>query len=511
MSLDTIKVPTLDQLGEVAAELGFSLTNADLAAHRESLLPSFEAYNQLDRLPDELPSVTYPRLPGRRPAPEENRHSAWYIKTEVAGASAGKLKGKKIALKDNICLAGVPLMNGASTMEGYVPDVDATVVTRILDAGGTIAGKTVCEYFCFSGGSHTSASGPVHNPHRMGYSAGGSSSGSAAVVALGEVPMALGGDQGGSIRIPAAFCGIYGLKPTHGLVPYTGIMPIELTLDHTGPMTGTVEDNALLLEVLAGPDGLDPRQYGGAVAKPYREALGKGPAGLRIAVVEEGFGHPQTMPQVDAIVREAAARFRGLDATVETVSVPIHRLGSAIWLPVAAEGATMQMMLGNGFGFNWQGLYVTSMLDFHSAWRNRADELSDSLKNTMLLGHYMVTRYRGHYYAKAQNLVRRLRRAYDDVLARHDLLLMPTVPIVATPLPEANAPIGQILQRAFEMLANTAQFDCTHHPAMSLPCGLVDGLPVGMTLVAKAFDEETIYRAAAAFEKGVDWRSLKAG
>jgi amidase len=503
MSLNTVKVPTLAQLGEVAAELGFSFTEADLAAHRDSLLPSFEAYNQLDRMPDELPPVTYPRLPGRRPPFEENRHGAWYIKTEVEGASAGELKGKKIALKDNVCLAGVPLMNGASTMEGYV--------TRILDAGGTIVGKTVCEYFCFSGGSHTSASGPVHNPHRMGYSAGGSSSGSAAVVALGEVPMALGGDQGGSIRIPASFCGIYGLKPTHGLVPYTGIMPIELTLDHTGPMTGTVEDNALLLEVLAGPDGLDPRLYGAAVAKPYREALGRSAAGLRIAVVEEGFGHPQAMPQVDAIVREAAERFRGLDAAVETVSIPMHRLGSAIWLPVAAEGATMQMMLGNGFGFNWQGLYVTSMLDFHSVWRNRADELSDSLKNTMLLGHYMVTRYRGHYYAKAQNLVRRLRRAYDDVLARYDLLLMPTLPMVATPLPEANAPVAQILQRAFEMLANTAQFDCTHHPAMSIPCGLVDGLPVGMTLVAMAFDEETIYRAAAAFENRVDWKTLKAG
>jgi amidase len=171
----------------------------------------------------------------------------------------------------------------------------------------------------------------------------------------------------------------------------------------------------------------------------------------------------------------------------------------------------MQMMLGNGFGFNWQGLYVTSMLNFHNAWRNRADELSDSLKNTMLLGHYMVTRYRGHYYAKAQNLVRRLRRAYDDVLSRYDLLLMPTLPMVATPLPEANAPVSEILQRAFEMLANTAQFDCTHHPAMSLPCGLIDGLPVGMMLVGKAFDEETIYRAAAAFEKGVDWKSLKAG
>jgi len=126
----------------------------------------------------------------------------------------------------------------------------------------------------------------------------------------------------------------------------------------------------------------------------------------------------------------------------------------------------------------------------------------------MLLGHYMVTRYRGHYYAKAQNLVRRLRRAYDEMLVNYDLLLMPTLPIVATPLPEAGAPVGQILQRSFEMLANIAQFNSTHHPAMSLPCGLVDGLPVGMMLVAKPFDEETIYRAAAAFESRVDWKSL---
>lgn len=123
--------------------------------------------------------------------------------------------------------------------------------------------------------------------------------------------MALGGDQGGSIRIPASFCGIYGLKPTHGLVPYTGIMPIELTLDHTGPMTATVEDNALLLEVLAGPDGLDPRQYGGAVQKPYRETLGRGASGLKIAVVEEGFGHSQSLTQVDAVVRQAGERVPG--------------------------------------------------------------------------------------------------------------------------------------------------------------------------------------------------------
>jgi amidase len=507
MTTDTIKIPTLDQLRDVADSLGLTMGDTELTEHLECLLPSFAAYNIVDRMPDEVPAVVYPRTPGRRPSAEENRFGAWYVKSTVEGAASGKLTGKTVAVKDNICVAGVPMMNGASTLEGYVPDVDATVVQRILDAGGTILGKSVCEYFCFSGGSHTSATGPVHNPHRHGYSAGGSSSGSAALVAAGEVSMALGGDQGGSIRMPASFCGIYGMKPTHGLVPYTGIMPIELTIDHTGPMTATVEDNALLLEVLAGPDGLDPRQYGGE-SLAYREALGQSVEGLRIGVVEEGFGHPQSMPRSDAVVREAANRLRGLGAVVETVTIPIHRQGLAIWLPIAAEGATVQMMLGNGFGFNWQGQYVVSLLDAHSAWRDRADELSDSLKNTMLLGQYMTTHHRGRYYAKAQNLVRRLRRGYDEALSRYDLLMMPTLPMTATPLPAANAPVTQIIQRAFEILPNTAPFDCSHHPAMSIPCGKVDGLPVGMMLIGKLYDEMAIYRAAAAFERGVDWQTI---
>jgi amidase len=510
MPLGTIRLPTIEELRRVAGELGMGMPDDELAQHRACLEPAIAAYNLVDRMPDELPEVRYPRTPGRRPMHEENRHGAWYVKTDIQGAPGGKLKGKKVGIKDNICVAGVPMMNGASTLEGYVPEVDATVVTRILDAGGTIVGKTVCEYYCFSGGSHTSATGPVHNPHRMGYSAGGSSSGSGAVVAAGEVPMALGGDQGGSIRMPSS-CGIYGMKPTHGLVPYSGIMPIELTLDHTGPMTATVEDSALLLEVLAGPDGLDPRQYSTAPVPAYRDAMRGGVAGMRIALVEEGFGHPQSQPANDALVREAAERLRGLGATVETVSIPMHRHGPAIWLPIAAEGATVQMMQGNGYGFNWQGLYLTSLLNAHNGWRDRTDELSESLKNTMLLGHYMVTRHRGHYYAKAQNLVRRLRAAYDAVLARHDLLAMPTLPMAATPLPPPDASTTEIIQRAFEVLPNTAPFDCTHHPAMSLPCGLAGGLPVGLMLVGKMYDEATIYRAAAAFESGVDWRSLTAG
>jgi len=502
-----VKRPTLAQLHAVASDLGMTLSDDDARSFLGLMEGSFAAYDAVDAMPDHIPSVKYPRTPGYRPEGDENRYNAWYVKTTVKGAPSGKLAGKTVALKDNICLAGVPMMNGASTLRGYVPDIDATVVTRILDAGGTIVGKAHCEYFCFSGGSHTGAAGPVHNPHRMGHSAGGSSSGSGVLVAAGEVDMALGGDQGGSIRIPSSFCGIYGMKPTHGLVPYTGIMPIELTLDHTGPMTRSVADNALLLEVIAGDDGLDPRQYSPRVAE-YTAALRQDAAGLSIGVVTEGFGHPNSESEVDAQVRKGVDRFVKLGAQVKEISLPMHAAGVAIWSPIALEGATELMMKGNGMGTNWRGLFVTSLLDAHSTWRHRANELSDTLKVSMLLGHYFTKHYRGHFYAKAQNLSRKLRAAYDAALADHDLLLMPTLPMKATPLPPADAPRELYVQRAFEMIANTAPFDATGHPAMSLPCGLVDGLPVGLMLIGRHYEETTIYRAAHAFEQSGDWRSL---
>jgi len=492
--------PTVAQVRALADDLGFTLSDADAQSFLGLMAGTFAAYDAVAAMPDHIPAVRYPRTPGYRPEGAENRYNAWYVKTTVKGAQTGKLAGKTIVLKDNVCLAGVPMMNGASTLEGYVPDVDATIVTRMLDAGGTIVGKAHCEYFCFSGGSHTCAAGPVHNPRKPGYSAGGSSSGSAALVAAGEVDMAIGGDQGGSIRIPASYCGIYGMKPTHGLVPYTGIMPIELTLDHAGPMTATVADNALLLEVLAGADGLDPRQYAPRTA-PYTEALGRGVDGLRIGVVKEGFGHHNSEKDVDASVRSAAAVFGKLGAKVGEVSVPMHAMGPAIWSPIALEGATELMMKGNGFGTNWRGLYVTSLIDAHSAWRHRADELSDTLKLSMLLGHYFVKHHRGHFYAKAQNLSRKLRDAYDAALADFDVLVMPTLPLKATPLPPADAPREVSIQRAFEMISNTAPFDATGHPAMSVPCGQSDGLPIGLMLIGKHWEESTIYRAAHAFEQ----------
>ena len=505
--MSTVKRPTVDQMHAIVESLHMNMSSREVAEYLEIMEGTFQSYDRLTQLPDNLPPVRYPRTPGTKPSQADNPLNAWAVKSEVRGAVHGPLAGKRIVLKDNVCLAGVPMMNGASSLEGYVPDVDATLVTRILDAGGTIAGKAHCEYFCLSGGSHTNAAGPVHNPYRYGYSAGGSSSGSAALVGAGELDLAIGGDQGGSIRMPASWCGIYGMKPTHGLVPYTGVMPIEATIDHAGPMTATVADNALLLEVIAGADGLDPRQYSPRVDR-YTAALGRGVSGLRIGVLLEGFNRADSEPDVDHKVRQAADRLRSMGAIVEDVSVPMHMDGPAIWTAIAVEGLQAQMMNGNGMGFNWKGLYTTSLLDAHSAWRSRADELSPSLKVSMMAGEYFIKNYRGHFYAKAQNLSRVLAKAYDDALSRYDLLLLPTLPMKATPLPPANASLKLYVQRALEMLGNTCPMDVTGHPAMSVPCGMSNGLPIGMQLVGKHWDESTIYRAAHAFEQAGDWRNF---
>jgi amidase len=502
-----VHLPSPAQLREVAQQCGLSLSDADLTSFRSLMIGSIAAYNAIDALPDEIPEVKYPRTPGYQPNPAENKHNAWHRKTAISGAATGKLTGKRIAIKDNVMVAGVPMMNGASTLERFVPDFDATIVTRMLDAGAEIVGKTHCEYFCLSGGSHTNATGPVHNPHKMGYSAGGSSSGSAVVVALGEADMAIGGDQGGSIRMPASFSGIYGLKPTWGLVPYTGIMPIEICVDHTGPMTASVADNALLLEIIAGDDGYDPRIKAPKL-HPYSETLQGGVKGMKIGVVREGFEQPVAEAAVNESVRAAARRLADLGASVEDVSIPMHLMGPAIWTPIGTEGLTQTMMWGDGYGLSRPDLYSVALMDHHRNWRRRADDMSETTKLFLMLGTYINNVYGPRYYGKAMNISRRLTAAYDRALQRFDLLLMPTTPMKATPLPGPEASREEYIQRALEMIANTAPFDISHHPAMSIPCGMIDGLPVGLMLVGKHFDEPAIYRAAYAFEQSGDWRKM---
>jgi amidase len=327
------------------------------------------------------------------------------------------------------------------------------------------------------------------------------------LVALGEAVMAIGGDQGGSIRMPASFCGIYGMKPTHGLVPYTGIMPIEIYVDHTGPMTATVTDNALMLEVIAGPDGYDPRQFAPKV-HPYTQLLGGGASGLRIGVVKEGFGHPQSEAVVDAKVRQAADLFKRLGATVTDISIPEHLLAGALWLPIGVEGLTQTMMWGDGYGVSRQDLYVTSLMDRQRGWRQRANEMSETTKLFTMLGTYINEQHGSRYYGKAMNITRRLTAAYDAALADCDLLLMPTTPMKAQPMPGPGASREEYVGGALNMITNTAPFDISHHPAMAIPCGMADGLPVSVMLAGKHWDEPTIYRAAYAFEQAGDWKAM---
>ena len=326
-------------------------------------------------------------------------------------------------------------MNGAAPLEGYVPEVDATVVTRLLDAGAIILGKSVTECLGFSGASCTSATGPVDNPSCPGYSVGGSSSGSAALVALGAVDFGIGGDQGGSIRVPASFAGVCGLKPTFGLVPYTGIMGIEATIDHAGPITRTVADNALVLTVLAGNDRINSRQKPDIRVPDYCSVLNSSIADLRIAVVDEGFDLIGSEPDVSMAVKSAAELFAGLGAVVERRSIPWHRLAPAIWAPLVLESGAQVLFYGNGFGTNHEGLYIGSMAQALGAMFQEADNLADTVKVSLLAGLYATQNYHGKYYAKAQNLRRMLRAEYDKILADFDVLLMPTTPMKATKPP----------------------------------------------------------------------------
>lgn len=499
-----MREPTLADVQSIADHYRLTLSPADLEGHHGWLNVLLRGFTAIDECPDNFPEVRYPGRSSSRVSSHENPLGAWWVKTSIDHAASGKLHGRTIAIKDNVFVAGVPLMNGASILKGYVPPIDATIVTRILDAGGDIVGKAVCEAYCFSGGSHTSQSGPVHNPHRHGFSAGGSSSGSGALVGGGAVDMAIGCDQGGSIRIPSSWCGVYGMKPTTGLVPYTGILGFDPVLDHAGPMTTTVADNALLLEVLAGADGLDPRQVNPKVAV-YTRALGQSVRGLRIGVLSEGFGREESEPAVDAVVRSAAERLAALGAEVSDVSVPMHALGGAIMFGTV-QSMVNAVLSTDGFGMGREDVMVPSFMEVQSRWRERPNDLPVTLKNLLLLAEFL-RRERGYQvYAKAVNLIRRLRAAYDQALTTVDLLLLPTTPMKAQRLPAVDAPVAVQIAAATMNLGNTSPFDVSHHPAMSVPCGRIDGLPVGMMLVGRHWEEATIYCAAHALERSGDWR-----
>lgn len=491
-----IERPGRDDLAEIAGDCGLPFDAADgdsLQALVGRLLGSYDDVERLyrARMP-EPPERGY-----RRPADAENPLGAWSLGTDVPPVRNGPLAGRRIAIKDGVAVAGVPMLGGASPADGFVPARDATVVSRILSAGATITGTSVCEDLGAVPG------GGVRNPWNPARSAGGSSSGSAALVATGEVDLAVGGGAGGAVRVPSACCGTVGHKPTHGLVPYTGAVPVENTLDHLGPLTRTVHDAAVLLGVLAGQDGFDHRQRSPITPVDYLDELDGGVDHVRIGVVEEGFGIPGVSEEgVDETVRAAVRALEDAGAKVSTVELPWHRDGLKLWNVIATDGATSQHLDGNGYGRNTPGLYDPELVAHFAA--ARAGRLSAAMALLVLCGRYVLGRHGGRHYAMARNLALELTAAYDAMLTEVDVLVMPTLPAVAPPRPAPDAPCSAHLAWELGMRVNTAPFDVTGHPATSVPAGLVDGLPVGMMIVGRRFDDGMCLRVAHAYENTVD-------
>lgn len=539
---DTITV-TPAQLQETAGRLGIAISSpADVDAYC-TLLSSLDACVALiaaedDYLPP-LDLARFPRANIHRPTPADNaaEHNAWAYKVEIASTSAadraGPLAGLRVAVKDTVNIAGVPSLYGTDVFATpYVPAYDATVVTRLLQAGATVVGKSACENFSMSPTSFTNAHAHVQHPLAPGYNVGGSSSGSAALLCAGLVPLAIGGDQGGSIRLPASYCGVVGLKPTFGLVPYTGIAPLSALIDHAGPMTRTVLENALMLGAIAGKDGLDDRQ-GDAPAHgaldyytpllAYRADPQAAAQGMRLAILREAMQVGGLDSRVADTVRRAAAQFRALGAEVVEVSVPLHRLGGAIWTVANRQGIAEQALRAQNPLRH--GVHDAALARALAAWTqdmfDGVQRHNPAATNALLGGQYLKDVHPG-MTDKAINLARKLRDAYEAVFAREgvDVLLLPCAPGVANYTSGARDGVMAKMEKAIGLTQNTAPFNVSGHPALSLPVGMLsvtergreaDGhvrLPVGMQLVGGLFEEAKVYRAALAWEQAYDWRSM---
>lgn len=497
-----LKPITLPELSDIARDLGFTCSEDELKEFKDVMNhESAVHYGRLMQLVSPTLPVKYPRTPGYKPPPEENKYNAWAWKCNIQGAPEGPLKGKRIGIKDTICVAGVPMTDGSIVMEGYVPEIDATGVTAVLDAGGTILGKTNSEYLCMSGSSWTCCTGPILNPFDTTRVAGGSSSGNAVLLAVNEIDMALGGDQGGSTRIPSCWCGVIGMKPTFGLVPYTGSKAIEITLDHVGIQTRTAADCAQLLEVIAGYDnGLDPRQPRDLQVPKYSKLLTEDLNGKKIGLVTEGFDTCE--PDVVDIVKGCANKLTKAGAVVEDVSIPMHADGIHIWAPIFMEGVYKCMIRGNGNGYLWKGFYAESLNEALSrGYKTKINDMSDPMKLLFFLGEYISRNYGNKFYGKCQNMVLELTRAYDVALQKYDVIVMPTLPYKPPKIPSKDSSVAARIKNSFGMTRNTGPFCSTGHPSLTVNAGFSEELPVGMMITGKHFDDATVLQVAHVVEK----------
>ena len=434
---------------------------------------------------------------------EQARSAAQAADKRIHEGNATPLTGVPLVLKDNMCTAGISTTCSSRMLEGFVPPYTATAAQKLLDAGAVLVGKSNMDEFAMGSSTENSAFFPTHNPWDSGRVPGGSSGGSAATVAAGETLIALGSDTGGSIRQPASFCGVVGIKPTYGTVSRYGLIAFASSLDQIGPLASNVTDAALTLNAISGYDAMDSTSIN-RESPDYSRALVPDVRGMKIGVVKEMFGEG-VEPQVRDTVLEAARVLEQAGAIVDwEVSLSLTEYALPVYYILAPSEASSNLARYDGvkYGYSWDG--AADM--WEGMERTRQHGFGPEVKRRILLGAYALSSgYYDAYYRKAQQVRTLIRREYEDAFTRFDVLLTPTSPTLPFGLGErTNDPLAMYLADICTIPVNIAGV-----PAISLPCGFVDGLPVGLQLIGPSLGEEAIIRAAYTYEQATDWHGMR--
>jgi len=414
----------------------------------------------------------------------------------ASGADLPPLAGVPLAIKDNLCTRGVRTTCSSRMLENFVPPYESTVTSRLWDSGAVLLGKTNLDEFAMGSSTETSVFGPSRNPWNPEKVPGGSSGGSAAAVAAGECVASLGSDTGGSIRQPAAFCGVVGLKPTYGRVSRYGLVAFASSLDQVGPFANSVADAAELLQVIAGEDPRDSTCLKAPVPD-YRAALQQPVSGLKVGIVRECFEAEGLDPAVKASVMAAAQQLEALGCELVDVSCPRFNDGIATYYVIAPSEASANLARYDGVKYGFRADDANSLAEMTA--RSRAEGFGDEVKRRILIGTYALSAgYVDAYYKKAQQVRTLIRRDFDNAFAAVDVLLTPTSPTTAFGFgAHSDDPLAMYLADLLTIPANMAGL-----PAISLPCGFdAGGLPIGVQLITGVLQEERLLQVAHHFEQ----------
>jgi aspartyl-tRNA(Asn)/glutamyl-tRNA(Gln) amidotransferase subunit A len=420
----------------------------------------------------------------------------------ISGADRGLLFGMPIGIKDNIVTKGIRTTCASRILENFEPIYDATVVEKLTEADTITIGKLNMDEFAMGSSNENSGFHPTHNPWDLSCVPGGSSGASAAAVSAGEVLFSLGSDTGGSIRQPAAFCGVVGLKPTYGLVSRYGLVAFASSLDQIGPITQNVEDNAYLLQAIAGNDPMDSTSAKVDIPD-YLASFTGDVKGIKIGVPKEYLGEG-VQPDVKERVMEALKVLEGLGATWEEVSLPHSRYALATYYLLSSSEASANLSRFDGVRYGLRSDNSNNLIDMYK--QSRSEGFGEEVKRRIMLGTFALSSgYYDAYYKKAQKVRTLIKEDFTNIFEKYDVIIGPTTP-------SASFKCGAMTKDPLTMYMNdilTIPVNLAGVPAISVPCGFSDGLPIGLQIIGKHFDESTIYKVAHAFEQATEHHKEK--